>query len=325
MKNLTKSVLKFGFIIWLLSLIAFLTETIAFRTENDLFYTSLQNAIFFATIGIGSIAFLTFTFGALISLSHRFKLLAFLRRFVTKTNFITSFLFCILAVVIFLTIKTAPNRRPEVVQDTQKVCSRTSPYPMPSEFQRALSLIEQRETASNIANHSNAVTWIKNCLDIRYGDTGNNEGEFFFDDSVSSPDRLVIVVNPSYQASDDLLTAILLRHELEHAGAYETYKKYGTQLTCLQNETSAFFWQFQFVLTLNKEELSSLDSRIAVGANQNNMLPMLKQLSAYNLQATTACQEAASDKKWACYVAEFNQQIEQSIRNNPVYQKECNL
>ena len=59
MKNLTKRILKFGFIIWILSLIAFIIEVIAFRVENGS-YDPLQPLVFLATIGIGGLAFLCF-------------------------------------------------------------------------------------------------------------------------------------------------------------------------------------------------------------------------------------------------------------------------
>jgi hypothetical protein len=87
------------------------------------------------------------------------------------------------------------------------------------------------------------------------------------------------LVSPKYSAKDDLLTAILLVHEIKHALNYgsgavfinigNTPPKVGDTRNlypeCFANEASAFSSQNIFISILNKEEFNSLLSRALAG------------------------------------------------------------
>ena len=144
-------------------------------------------------------------------------------------------------------------------------CGRLEPYAIPQEFERALSLIIQRLKQANTSEsspYSEVIKSVRNCLDIQYAASDNElkdaEGVFIFTES-GNKDRLQILVSPRYQANDDLLTAILLSHELAHAILYSISND--TRLTCYENEVAAFWKQLVFYAALNEQEKSSLTSR----------------------------------------------------------------
>lgn len=159
-----------------------------------------------------------------------------------------------------------------------QLCNRMSPYPIAPEFKRAISLIQQRSLnveqlpygdAKEIMRFSSKIDQIYNCLNIKYAlnesDMGGAEGIFLFS-TTSTPDQLNILVSPEYESRDDLLTSLLLIHELSHAYdySYETMKLSvgDTSLPdCYQDEAYAFTNEYTYYLTLNDEERSSLYTR----------------------------------------------------------------
>ncbi len=76
-----------------------------------------------------------------------------------------------------------------------------------------------------------------------------------------------IYVSPRYQSKDDILTAVLLMHELTHAYNYALDLSTGDDLGCFEHEAYAFTAQNLFVGTLNDEERQSLTARMAVGGS----------------------------------------------------------
>lgn len=144
-------------------------------------------------------------------------------------------------------------------------CERQKPYAIPQEFERGFSLIIQRLGQSNDpVAHKNAQRFsgIKNCLDIQYANSDDEmsgaEGVFMFSKD-SSPEKLQVFVSPRYQAKDDLLTAILLSHEISHALIFAL----GSQdsVPCYKNESIAYREQMRFLSTLNQEEIASITYR----------------------------------------------------------------
>ncbi len=154
-----------------------------------------------------------------------------------------------------------------VHDDKPIYCIRDEAYDMPEEFKRALSLITQRyEDRGNTAEANNLEN-IKNCLRIEYSETSKEingaEGVFVFSPS-HSLDEYLIKVSPKYSIKDDLLTAVLLRHELTHVFQYANNKDINSSEGCYKSEVEAFTTEGQFIYqVLNSEERKSLESRIA--------------------------------------------------------------
>lgn len=231
-------------------------------------------------------------------------------------------------------IKTTQQSVQETTPVTPKKCTRTIPYSMPPEFERALSLIKQRFSQYN-PNTQDAE--YDNCLNIQYSDLkrieSGAEGVFILDRSVSNPNNLVIYVDRSYQGYDDLLTAILLVHEITHASQYYNSVVYDKDLkSCMEEEVIAFQAQFNFLKTLNEEERNTIFSRlniwtmggyIASDANKQLTNPALKNLS----QMITIFLNAAKYKckmEQTCTLNLTMQGIRDMVENSPAYQKQCN-
>lgn len=203
-------------------------------------------------------------------------------------------------------------------------CNRTQPYPMPPEFQRALSIIieraQQSSQASGTYNAPNPKKYYYNCLDIQYADLSKQqaEGEFLFDPS-STPEDLKILVDNSYQEYDDYLTAILLSHEVTHA--YQFLEQYydGITIPCYQKEIEAFTHERDIFADFNQEEQASLIAKIAANPNKNSAYAGLYELLQFNVEAAQECGLTAS----SCYFGSFNRQITQMVESNPFYQQEC--
>lgn len=189
-------------------------------------------------------------------------------------------------------------------------CSRFEKYSMPDEFDRAIGLIIQRmkqsgyafgdETAKNIND-------IRNCLDIQYAQSDDDmqgaEGLFMFYEN-STPDRLQIFVSPRYQIKDDLLTAILLSHEITHAYLFAT--GLNKNISCYENEARAFASQMQFLGTINNEELASITYRYNYRSSQEAISVVDLIVALGTTSGNDGYQKALN-----------------YVKNSPFYQSQC--
>ncbi len=157
--------------------------------------------------------------------------------------------------------------------DEPIVCIRKTGYEMPEEFRRSLSLITQR---FDQAGEERARIWssfikrVENCLNIQYAkpgdenftDDSNTEGMFTFYPS-QSMERFDIIISPRYSVKDDLLTAVLLVHEISHVRDFINDQKDGEPIGCFETEGVAFSTQNYFASILNQEEVNSINARVA--------------------------------------------------------------
>lgn len=153
-----------------------------------------------------------------------------------------------------------------VIEDKPIYCIRDEAYEMPEEFKRALSLIEQRYRDRGNIDEANRLDNIGNCLKIEYSESGKAingaEGVFVFSPA-HNLDEYLIKVSPKYSIKDDLLTAVLLRHELTHVFQYANNEDVNSEEGCYRAEASAFISEGRFVhYVLNDEEEKSLESRM---------------------------------------------------------------
>lgn len=159
-----------------------------------------------------------------------------------------------------------------VVEEEPIYCVRETEYTMPEEFKRSLSLIGQRfkeEGTERDESWESFVSNVKNCLNIQYAkpddaffDVESVEGLFMFTPT-QSMEKFDIFVSPKYQVKDDLLTSILLVHEIVHVRNFISSQRQGKQLDCFENEASAFSTQNYFASILNQEEINSINARVA--------------------------------------------------------------
>lgn len=196
------------------------------------------------------------------------------------------------------------NGRWYVPEENTVLCTRTEPYGMAPEFERAISLVIQRldQGNTNILLDEN-FKLIKNCLNVTYSSEVDNydaEGLFYFDER-STKDRLNILVSNKYKANDDILTAALLTHEITHAYVFAS----DLNLTCFQNEAEAFYNQIVFITVLNKAESDSIVARRTVGGSEE-IDEMFELISKVNYMKGTPYED-----------------ITKIVQSDPYYQEQC--
>ena len=201
-------------------------------------------------------------------------------------------------------------------------CTRTRPFAMRPEFLRALSLIKQRVSEQKLFPQISPQksSGFYNCLDIQYkvmDDTGT-EGYFIFDTN-SDMNDLHIYVSTNYYSYDDLLTALLLVHEITHVTQFVRYKMQGESIYCYDKEVEAFEAEQGLFLTLNSEESDSIFSRLNQNPDKNSAYVGLQQLIDIFTQSIATC--GASNSQ--CVYSTNQSQLKIWVENNPYYQQEC--
>jgi hypothetical protein len=154
-------------------------------------------------------------------------------------------------------------------------CIRDVGYEKPPEFNRAMDLIIQRLSQTgdqNSHNFSNYLNSIKNCINIQYAnsdsDMNNAEGYFSLNKNNQNLEEYDITVSPRYSIKDDLITAVLLDHEITHVIDYSDYLMSGNSIPCYELEARAFGNQNWFLVTLNLEEKKSLLTRLTYNPSE---------------------------------------------------------
>lgn len=156
------------------------------------------------------------------------------------------------------------------VMDTyHKQCTRSEPYNMPDEFNRAINLIIQRFKGSireEDQEFGNNFSEIINCLDIQYAKTdlemSSAEGLFLFKDD-SPRDHLAVLISPQYKYNDDLTTSLILVHELYHA--LLRFRSEDILYSYYDNETYANTISYTYYFLLTPDEQNYLLSKYVPG------------------------------------------------------------
>jgi len=216
-----------------------------------------------------------------------------------------------------------PNASPR----GETYCTRESPYPLSPEFDRVLSLLLQRYQQVNSPQYPQ-LSGMRNCVDIQYGDLGDDdvEGAFYFDESLSNPQRLYIEVDSKYSVVDDITTAFLLSHEMAHARQYVEVNTGKQSWSCIDSEVDAFYSQLLFGSMINEEEKNSVLARIE-GGSRNTQLKQYEDLINLSYDVIVACGMdgggTPTSSDIACYKSGLYQAIKSQIQSNPYYQKQC--
>lgn len=216
------------------------------------------------------------------------------------------------------------------------ICGKKSPSTTRPEFERAISLILQRheqyiKSKSNIGkdtdlnnlpiaeidkldgstkynlNFYTLINSYKNCIKVDYGTVDTDISGTFAFDSTSPSQELSITVSPKYEATDDLLTATLLSHELQHAVDYiNIYPQINlTKEQCFKFEENAFGREVWFLSMLNDEEKKSLTAR----------LQLYKSEEVNNILVTMSLTKQTGE--------ETSKAISDFVRQDPTYMKQC--
>jgi hypothetical protein len=229
---------------------------------------------------------------------------------------------------VLLVVKTLINQSsgPTKTPRQNWKCARNEPYKIPPEFTRAISLIIQRNDPAGggqdgLTAGGKYGNWL-NCIDIKYKDLSNDkaEGIFVFDTS-SSLEHMMIYVDDSYQIRDDLLTAILLSHELKHARQTIDEQVGGVKRSCVDKEAIAYVFQIMFTSNLNDEEFDSLNYRAALNPS-NPAYSQIYLIGKFGKENIKWCDERKDE---FCKANQILNNIREWVRSNPYYQKQCSL
>jgi len=268
----------------------------------------------------------------------------------------------ILAIVLYIKIQKTENQivSPQTSDEwgeylfskTVKYCTRKDPYKLDPVFERSLSLIFERlgitERMDSKAEGSFSQILLfayvnKNCLDIKYANSidemSGADGLFFFSDSYSGPDRLKILVAPFFKAESDLLTALLLSHELRHVEQFieeDVFNKtlvtcnnisnrnnckildenFGyLQKSCYKKEVEAFLTEIRFFSFLNGGEIQMLASSYVYLKKWGYDYPVIEYVGL--MDSVQNC--VSYSNPWKC----IEERLTTYVNSSPFYIKQC--
>lgn len=254
----------------------------------------------------------------------------------------------VILVVIFMFIgylwfvknhKTSPkestddiNTQIEKEQSIVYGCSRESRLDNKAPFDRALSLIEEKyqlwESTNTKFNYfsSNLV----NCIKINVGNVKRSTGaEGFFEigNKEIKQNYYPITVDTDYNYNDDILNALLLVHEITHVRQFIDKMNDKQSLSCIDQETEAFYAQFQFYSYQFPEVRKSMDLRIKNDKDLHPQLAMIVNLrDNMDLDGVRKqCLYGDGKDNENCIDNYRKNEIKQMLLNDNFYRKECNL
>lgn len=166
-------------------------------------------------------------------------------------------------------------------------CTRTTRLENISSFDRALSLIHERYSIWEQGNPKNFGTYhffpskLINCVKIIENDVKNSkgvEGYFVFNDSSIEANYFPIYVDKDYGETDNLITALLLVHEITHVRQYLDLLNGGENFSCIDKETEAFDAAFNFARWQYGESEKTLNLRLEYDENLHPQLQIYKTI-----------------------------------------------
>ena len=210
-------------------------------------------------------------------------------------------------------------------------CTRTERHKNNPEYDRALSLINQRIATRNsyikpenehydYLHFSDFSPEITNCIKVVPTTMEDEEGYFEFDTSKVLLNFYIINVSDNYSYTDDLTTALLLSHELTHVQQFIDYWNNDVELDCIDSEVQAFISQLNFYVLLNSEEVESIWQRINAGNKTENI-----QFEILNAMMSINQQSDCNIMDYNCTEANLKKKLKEFLLNDDYYRKQCNL
>lgn len=222
--------------------------------------------------------------------------------------------------------KVDPSATPSQIS-----CTRTTRLENDPQYDRALSLIQQRVS-------ENSKWWDKygedkdlrfkhfpseliNCIKISEDSSKNTsgiEGYFTFNDEEIKADYYPITVSDGYRYADDITTALLLSHEITHVQQYINERNNKGALSCIDMEINAFIAQQDFYTILNTEEIDSGYHRIQ---NDKSLHPQLQMMNTMQ----TINRESGCAFEGGCLDLNLRSSLRKILTEDSVYRKQCEL
>jgi hypothetical protein len=266
---------------------------------------------------------------------------------IKRIVFIFGVLFIILVLLFITNIQSGIFTKKEKTssstnQQVEQSCTRTKPFSLEPEFNKALDLLDQR---SGREEHFDAKTGAsrgmysryfpalddRNCLNIFYSDNIPNIGDTaaLFDSDNSTPNDIIIKVNKTYlnKDTDVLVMAMILAHELTHVDQLDYDEYYGIKTSCLDKETGAFIMQLKFLALLKPEE----KSRLVELMKGDSVLGTVRDLWIEQDKASVTCDDLKIKDNLDqngyndCFWKQMETVTKDYVQGLPGYQKHCEL
>ncbi len=250
-------------------------------------------------------------------------------------------LFLLLAATIFVILtfyhkpdsKTSGSLTSDIAPEVsvKDGCTRTMRLENKPQYERALSLINQRVSENNEmwpieGKYSDArfnyfPDNLTNCIQIIEEDIdGDAEGYFIFNSEDIKPNYFPIVVDKRYKYSDDVLTAMLITHELTHVQQYLDELNGTNDLSCRNKEVEAFISQLEFYTTLNAEENKSMILKMNDSSGRKHpQVRMLKTMIEINKLNNCSIMDTE------CSRTNLRSKLFELITNDSSYSHQCDL
>lgn len=210
-------------------------------------------------------------------------------------------------------------------------CTRTSRLENAPQYDRALSLIHQRITENHEqwpeegkysdARFTHFPPNLVNCIKIVEEDLGRDEeGYFIFHSEEIQPNYFPIAINSNYKFSDDVLTALLITHEMTHVQQFIESLNNNDNQSCREKEVSAFISQLDFYVQLNNEENYAFYLRMNDERdNQHSQVEMIKAMTTINRESNCNIVD------FECKDKNLRNKLFELVTSNPHYREQCGV
>ncbi len=279
------------------------------------------------------------------------------RRFVKSLLFVIGISLLFFGIRLLLENSKTKVEKNESAYTNNVGCTRTTRLDNKPQYDRALSLIQQRiEEHNNGYKSKDDQSYFKyftpelvNCVKIIDEDPEKRddfEGYFVLNSKEIKPDYYPIIVNSKYLESDDIGIVLLLSHELTHVQQYIDANNNKKKISCLDNEANAFMaTRIFYIYGLNFQETAIVEDRIkkirSVSSADNNTESVgLLQKYVYSSFSTpfvmvdlvqklvreSKCQKVEnSDDLRICLNLDIHKQLTDLLKEDSFYKKQCGL
>jgi cell division protein ZapA (FtsZ GTPase activity inhibitor) len=148
----------------------------------------------------------------------------------------------------------------------------------------------------------------------------NGEGYFIFHSEEIEPNYFPITVNSDYKFSDDVLTALLITHEMTHVQQFIDSLNNNDRQSCREREVSAFISQLDFYVQLNNEENYAFYLRMNDERdNQHPQVEMIKAMIKINRESNCHIMDTE------CKNQNLRSKLFEQITSDPHYREQCGV
>jgi len=253
------------------------------------------------------------------------------------------FLFLLISLIVVTCFFYANNKdggfvKLDEIQDGEITCTRKTRLKNEPCFDRALSIVNERYSVWEQGGYANFGTYyffpsqLVNCIKIieeDLSDSGGVEGYFIFNDDSIKTNYFPIYVDENYNEADDLVTALLLVHEITHVRQYLDLLNDVDELSCIDKETEAFDAAYNFAWRQYGENKKIIDLRLENDENLHPQLQIYKNITdsfpKVIVSLSVLCPEGPGGNCGDLITKDRKDKIKSVISSDPYYIDQCDL